>query len=350
MTAVTAVPRFPHAYANLLALARLPWFDVKDGRLTVVDPTITRAVDMHTHLALAYVRPMALDLTAAHDATEHYLPADAPLDLDVYVNQNFRAHELVRMKKDLVIGSVSSGGMRRTHTVPNLVREMGELSITQSVLLPIELPWPLSDNTRTWSRAVQDTHTADRLVRFGSVHPWSPRMRAQLDEQVALGVRGIKVHPAVQLVRPDHPRALKLYRLCGERGLPILWHCGPVGIEPALGRALSQLRHYERAIAECPETTFVLGHSGALQMDEAIVYAKRYPNVWMELSSQGVGNIKRLFDELGEDRLLFGSDWPFYHQAIPLAKVLMVTEGSPVARAKVLHGNAARLLRLPEPS
>lgn len=340
-----AVP-FPRVFSSLHDLARLPWFEVRQGRLVVADPSVRRAVDMHTHLALTYVRPPAVDLTARHDRVEHYLPDDVPLDFDVYVNKNFRPEDLRRMKRDLVVGGFTGGGMRRTHTVPNLTREMGELSIARSVLLPIELPRPLSDNTGTFVRAVHAAGAQAELICFGSIHPWTSGMRAQLDAQVRLGVKGIKVHPAVQLVRPDDRRAMKLYALCAERGLPILWHCGPVDIEPRLGRYMSQLVHYERAVAESPNTTFVLGHSGALQMERAIELARRHPNVWMELSSQGVPNLQRLLDELGEDRLLFGSDWPFYHQAIPLAKVLMVTEGRPAARAKLLHQNAERLLGL----
>ena len=337
---------FPRQFSSLRDLARLPWFAVRDGRLVVEDPSVTRAVDMHTHLALTYVRPPSVDLTAAHAEVAHYLPADTPLDLDVYVNKNFSAEALKRMKRDLVVGPFGKGGMRVTHTVPNLLREMGELHISQSVLLPIEMPRPLSDNTRSFVSAVARAHASSSAICFGSIHPYTPNMRAQLDDQVAMGVKGIKVHPAVQLVRPDDGRAMKLYALCAERGLPILWHCGPVDIEPRLGRYMSQLVHYERAVAESPRTTFVLGHAGALQMDQAIAIAKRHDNVWLELSSQGVPNIERLLEEIGEDRLLFGSDWPFYHQAIPLAKVLMVTEGAPATREKLLYGNAARLLGL----
>jgi hypothetical protein len=349
MSRSPASAAFPHRFSSLHDLARLPWFGVKDGRLVVEDPSVARAVDMHTHLALTYVRPPSVDLTASHERVEHYLPADAPLDLDVYVNKNFSAPALARMKRDLVVGPFASGGMRVTHTLPNLVREMGELHISQSVLLPIEMPRPLSQNTRAFVDAVDRTHARSSAICFGSIHPYTPGMRAQLDEQVAMGVKGIKVHPAVQLVRPDDKRAMKLYALCAERKLPILWHCGPVDIEPALGRYMSQLRHYERAVAESPSTTFVLGHAGALQMDQAIEIAKRHANVWLELSSQGVPNIEKLLDEVGEDRLLFGSDWPFYHQAIPLAKVLMVTEGAPRTREKILFDNAARLLGLSSP-
>jgi predicted TIM-barrel fold metal-dependent hydrolase len=43
---------------------------------------------------------------------------------------------------------------------------------------------------------------------------------------------------------------------------------------------------------------------------------------------------------------MMGSDWPFYHLALPLAKVLLATEGAPEVRRQVLHDNAARLFGL----
>jgi predicted TIM-barrel fold metal-dependent hydrolase len=44
--------------------------------------------------------------------------------------------------------------------------------------------------------------------------------------------------------------------------------------------------------------------------------------------------------------MLYGTDWPFYHLAATLAKVLIVTEGRPEQREAVLRGNAERLLRI----
>ena len=46
------------------------------------------------------------------------------------------------------------------------------------------------------------------------------------------------------------------------------------------------------------------------------------------------------------DRIVFGTDWPWYHQAIGLAKVLLATEGKEQVRQQILYGNAARLLGL----
>ncbi len=337
------MPQYPTRFENLRDLARLPWFDVSEGRLVVADPAVPEAIDMHTHLALAYFRPTQIDLRRAPRPTEHYLPEGRTLDLDVYLNRNFSPDDMGKMTRDLSLGALRSGGMRATHTIPNLVREMGELRIHQSVLLPIDWPRGLSDNARTWMRAAEGQ---DDIIAFGSVHPFDRDIEAKLDQQQAMGARGIKVHPAVQLVRPDGKRCMALYRACGQRDLPVFFHCGPVGIESRFQRYLSQVRHYERAIAESPGTQFVLGHSGALQMGEALAFAHRYDNVWLELASQSVTNIRRLVEDAPTDRVVFGTDWPFYHQATGLAKVLIATDGDLGARRRVLHDNAAALLRL----
>lgn len=332
----------PIRFANAYELATLPWFELENGEL-IVDPAIGPAIDVHTHLALSYVLPRSVDLLREWPRTEHYLSLDRPLDLDVYANKNFSARDLAALEHDLVWGSLGSGGMRRTHTIPNLEREMRGLQVTKSVLLAIDFP-VLSDNAGSWLEAARGR---EDIVVFGSVHPYKPGMERELDRQVALGAKGIKVHPAVQTVLPQDRRAMRLYKLCGARKLPVFFHCGPVGIEPPLGRFLTQVRHYEKPIRDNPDTVFVLGHSGALQLDVALELARQYPNVWLEISSQSLSNVRRLLDEADDTRLLFGSDWPFYHQAVPLAKLLIATVGREAQRARVLHENAARLLGLP---
>jgi len=331
-------------FNNHFELAELPYFELRgERRLCLADPDFGPAMDFHTHLALAYLRPMAVDLMRATEKTLHYLPMEDRLDLDVYQNKNWNAAAMATMRADLIENASKPGGLKATHTIPNLMNEMEDLHIKRSVLLAIDLPL-ISDNAGTWLRA---TEGKDELVVFGSVHPYAPGMRRNLDRQVAMGARGVKVHPAIQLVRPDWGRCLKLYHLCAQRGLPIMYHCGPVGIEPRVGRYLSQVRHYRRGIELCKDTTFVLGHSGALQRDEAIGLARRNENVYLELASQSVSGIRQILREAPTDRVLHGSDWPFYHQASALAKTLLATEGEPELRRKVLHDNAARLLGLP---
>jgi predicted TIM-barrel fold metal-dependent hydrolase len=327
-------------FEGLKDLATLPWFGLENGRLVMKDKSIGPVIDFHSHLALAYGLPYRVDLSRTHEKTEHYLPDDRPIDLEIYINQNLSQEDLSRLTRDLTLKSVTKGGMRATHTPGNLAREMHELGVESSVLLPIEMP-VLSKNARTYIATVKGRKD---LIAFGSVHPYSFDPEKELDEQIHLGARGLKVHPAVQLVAPENPRAQRLYKLCGDRGVPVFFHCGPVGIEAKRGRELTQVRRYKEPIEKQPGTTFVLGHSGALQMEEALALAKEHENVWLELSSQSLTNVRKILDEAPSDRIVFGSDWPFYHQGIGIAKVLMVTEDRKDLRTKVLHDNAARLL------
>jgi uncharacterized protein len=326
-------------FADGFDLARLPYFDVKDGRL-VADPAIGPVIDVHTHIALAYVMPMQIDLMSTAEPAEHYLSMRGRrIDFDVYLNKNFLADDLTRMKTDLTLKSTTAGGMRRTHTVGNLEREMAELGIAHSVVLPIDYP-VLSKNAETTLEVAKGRPT---LIPFGSVHPYARDVAGKVRRQKERGAKGIKVHPAVQMVSPDNPKAMALYKLCGEQNLPVLFHCGPVGIEPKRGRALSQVVLYEKPVAENPAVTFILGHSGALQMEQALDYAKRYPNVVLDVSCQSLPNVRRILAEADSARIMYGTDWPFYHQAIALAKVLIAAEGDEPLRRKVLYTNAATM-------
>lgn len=333
----------PSRFTSLFDLARLPWFGLsEEGRLVMKDPSVGPIADLHTHLALAYVRPPSVDYGALHPETQHYLPSCCAIDLDVYANQNM-SREIVReLKRDLTWRSLGPRGMRATHTIPNLLREMEETGIRASLLLPIDFP-VLSDNAKIALSAAKST---SKILSAGSVHPFASDPERRLDAQLAAGARGIKMHPSVQLVRPDTRRAKRLYRMCAEREMFVFWHCGPAGIEPKIGQYLNQVRFYEEPIRQNPRTIFLLGHSGARQFEQALALQKAYPNVWLETSSQSLSNVRRMVLEADPDRVVHGSDWPFYHPAISVAKILIATEDRPDIRRKFLWSNAARLLRI----
>ncbi|HEY8075419.1 MAG TPA: amidohydrolase family protein [Labilithrix sp.] len=333
---------YPSRFEALADLARLPWFSISDeGRLVMTDKSVGPIADLHTHLALAYVRPPSVDFQKLHAETQHYLPSCCAIDLDVYCNKNIPPEALAALKRDLTLRSLGPRGMRATHTVPNLVREMDEIGVRASVLLPIDFP-VLSKNADV--ALTQSKTRSEKLLAFGSVHPYASDPERRLDAQYAQGARGIKMHPSVMCVRADNRRARALYRMCADRRMTVFWHCGPAGIEPKFGQYLNQVRFYERPIAEHPLTTFVLGHSGALQFEEALELQRRYPNVWLETSSQSLSNVKRMVERADPDRVVHGSDWPFYHPAISVSKILIATEGKPELRHKFLWGNAERLL------
>jgi len=332
-----------YIFKNYNDLSRLPYFTIKDDRLTVDDDAnIGPIIDIHTHLALAYVLPMQINLFQFHGRTEHILPDYTQINLIKYANKDYTPELLKRMRKIVAKQIFSKEGAHKTHNVSHLTREMDDLGIRNVVILPVDFPI-ISNNAKIYAKAAK---VEKRLIPFGSVHPFSWFMEKKLDKQIEMGIKGVKLHPMGQSIRPDHRLALKLYRLCGERDIIVLWHCGPVGIEGKRGRYRCQVRWYLPAVAGNLKTTFILGHSGALQMEEALKISKKYPNTYLDLACQSLPNIRKIIKEADSNRILFGSDWPWYHEALTLAKVLIATEGKEEIRRKILYDNAKDLLGL----
>jgi predicted TIM-barrel fold metal-dependent hydrolase len=334
----------PTRFESTLDLARLPWFEVRGGnRLVLAEGAaaeIGPIIDMHTHLAMGFLRRLRVDLHASTPTVAYYLPLTLPVDLDAYSNTNLDRAAMFAMKADVSVLGLTGQGMRTTHTAPNLLRDMDALGIARAVVLPFDLPV----GARNADHLLEVTRRYPRLLPFGSVHPLDRDAAARLDRQRAAGAHGIKLHPNGQFIAPDHPRTVHLCGRCGARGLPVLFHCGPVGIEPKAAARRSQVERYEATIRDNPDTTFVLGHSGALQHEQAIRFADRYPNTYFELSCLGLAALRQVLEAVPADRVLYGTDWPFYHQALTLARVLLATEDAPDLRRAVLHDNAARLL------
>ena len=85
--------------------------------------------------------------------------------------------------------------------------------------------------------------------------------------------------------------------------------------------------------------------AGARDADAMLQLATRYDNAWLGLHGQGITHLEKMIQTTGGERLLFGSDWPFYHLGASLAKVLIVTQsgGREELRERILRGNALSL-------
>ena len=321
-------------------LAALPWFEEDHGEIVVSDPAVGPVIDTHTHYALPTLPIHAIDMTRETPDSNLLLGRCCAHHLDIRANQCFGPGELAALKRELLVGGITGRGKRSDHTAPNLARDMRSVNVTRSVVLALDLSLP-SHHPRDTLRT---TAGRDEVTGYGSIHPRSLQARRRLEEQLHLGARGLKLHPPNQLFRPDAWYAMRIYAMCGKENIPVFWHCGPAGIEPKLNQYFAQVRFYERPLRELPGTEFVLGHAGSLQHREAIALQRRYRNAWLEISGLSLGQLREVLDEADTDRVIFGSDWPFYHPVLPLAKVLIATEGRPELRRKVLHDNAARLL------
>lgn len=344
-----------HRYRGYRGLAELPWFELDPrGVLRCVDDSIPRAIDTHCHFGMSLLFEPRLDLHARTDRVRHLLDCDATdpgceLDLDVYVNSNFDEPALAELECQTISQGLWGSEFARTHTIPNLLDEMDATRVERALILPIAFNLPFGDRlTERWHEAITASATSQRLIAGASVHPRDPDKIARLERHAAMGARVVKLHPTMQAFYPDEPDAMEIYRAAERLGLVIFFHGGRAGIEPESRRKHALPRHYEGALASFPRVPFVLGHAGARDGVEMLALGRRHENAWFCIHGQGITHLDRMIRETGGKRMLFGSDWPFYHLATSLAKVLIVTEdpGRRAIRTAILRGNAERLLAL----
>lgn len=337
-------------FAGYRGLARLPWFELDPAGRLRVRGDVPRSIDLHAHLGMAQGFAPPVDLLQATPRVEYELDCDrenppCAIDLDVYMNSNFTQPMLDELRRDSIRGLLFGSRAAKTHTIPNLVAEMDAIGVERATVLPIAFGLPFeSDASEHVIDSIARAGAGDRLIPFASVHPRDWKKREKLRAYAARGARGVKLHPEFQRFYPDAPEAMEVYEECDRLGLPVIFHCGRSGIEPSFFRKYALPRHFAGALGAFPRVRFLLGHSGARDLADALAVGRQLPNVWFEVASQGATAISETIEAAGERKVVFGTDWPFYPLATSLAKVLIVTEGRPDARRAILRENAEQIL------
>jgi uncharacterized protein len=342
----------PLTFSGYKGLATLPYFELDgDGRLRCTVPDLPPTVDFHTHLGFAYLLAPKIDLLAS-PPLQYLIDCDGAtppctLNLDGYLNL-IATEEMLKAMDNAITACALPGGSKvtKTHTIPNLLAEMDALGIKKAVVLAIHLGLPFNDSsTDLWLDAINEANAGQRLLVYGSVRPGSSGAREKLQGYKAKGIRGVKMHPTMQRFYPDDPDAMEIYDECAKLKLPVFFHSGRAGIEPALVQKYAELKHYIKPVTDFPSVRFIFGHAGAaMDFADAIALAKANKNVWLEMAGQGVTNLRTILTELGPERLLYGTDWPFYPEAVTLAKVLIITKKDKKVRDMLLHDNAELFL------
>ena len=66
-----------------------------------------------------------------------------------------------------------------------------------------------------------------------------------------------------------------------------------------------------------------MGHGHGVYIDAALKMARRYDNLYLEISGMPMNSkIKEAYETVGNDRIFFGTDAPFHHPTIEMQKVL----------------------------
>ena len=245
------------------------------------------------------------------------------------------------------------------------VREMGEVARLYEELdiVAVLLAWDAE--TATGLPPVTNDEVADvvkkypgQFVGFASVDPWKGH-RAVDEMQRAiteLGLIGAKFHPGIQAFYPNDKQFYPLYEKITELEVPALFHTGTNGLGAGTPGGMGVRLDYSRPIyldhvaADFPELTIIGAHPAWPWHDEMLAIIGHKSNVFMDLSGWSPKYVpKAIMDEARtrlQDRILFGSDYPFIMPQRWLADFDSLEGFSAEVRQKILHDNAARLLKI----
>lgn len=337
-------------YADTYDLIRLPYFELNDAKKIVLKPQYKKytIIDSHTHLGWSYLFGRKIDLSAVHERTLHFFPEqDNTLDLNHYSAVDFEAKTAKKARYETVRGAFDTKGFSKTHTIPNILEEMDRMGIAQSITLAIDFPFMSNNSEHILLSIASQREFKKRIIPFVSLHPLDIHKERNLMGFIEKGARGIKLHPQIQMFRPTDRGAYEIYELAKKHSLPILFHTGLSPISPQWQKRFVEFDDFATLCRDFPDNTFILGHSGVLEYERAMELSEKYEHVYLELSGQPPQVIGEMIRKNGHEKLLFGSDWPYYPSIIPLAKVLLATEREKdEVRARILGANAQRLFGL----
>ena len=323
-------------FTDVQALKSLKYFSLStDGRLCLRTGVAKHIIDAHTHIGWGIVDdPLP-------EPTEYVFPyTDAPINLSHYSAHDYTVPLVKRARLETVRAVLARG--RNYHcSASHLERDLEDLRITSAVVLAVDIFGKIN------SEMVLEIagRKPDMFIPFISLHPRKKLNNLLMRKYVARGARGMKIHPPMQLVRPNSRFVCSMMELATAYKMPVLFHCGYSPLSPKMHQRFSIMEDYRDIASWYKDVPIILGHSGIDEWETAVSIAKEYEHVYLELSGQPPEVIKKIIKKIGSDRLLFGSDWPYYPTALPLAKVLLATEGNEKAREKILYTNINHLLK-----
>jgi hypothetical protein len=180
----------------------------------------------------------------------------------------------------------------------------------------------------------------DRFYGFAFVHPVHDRGRVAslVGEAVEVyGFAGLKVHRYDARITREICDVARHYRL------------------PVLYDVMGEVIACELLAEEYPEVNFIIPHLGSFADDwraqvAFLAHLERHANIYTDTS--GVRRFDLLVQAIqraGAHKILFGSDGPWLHPGVELAKVRMLGL-PPEAEQLVLGGNFLRLIGQERPA
>lgn len=165
------------------------------------------------------------------------------------------------------------------------------------------------------------------------------------------GARGIKVHPIAQRFLPSDPGMDAVFAACEEMGLGVVAHAGA-----AKGIQWAEPDAYAAVLDRHPRLNLVLAHFGGALWRQAAPLAAAYPGISFDLceiiawldgpEAPTRRQLAEAILEVGPERVLFGTDFPWYDVSRTVDQVMDLPLLSGEHKEGILGRNAVRILGL----
>jgi len=227
-------------------------------------------------------------------------------------------------------------GTKDQQTPEELLRKMDRVKIDKAVVFSFR--YENFDNHYTYEAVKK---YPDRLIGFAMAAPWTREDYADIlrKEIEDYGFKGIKIHANAHCFKMNSVSTIApIFNIAKEKNIPVIAYSGdelyatPLAFIP---------------IAEAyPEVKIIMAHSGFMQnTPEATEVALRCPNIYLVHESGISGGLASSVVALGAERVLMGTDTPYWDFAVQFKKIEVSVPNSE-DRKKIMGENIAKMLKL----
>lgn len=212
-----------------------------------------------------------------------------------------------------------------------LIRQMDRFEIEKTVLCN-------EDNDITLDMMKQ---YPGRIVGAVYVNPLNPATVDFMEHYFDLGFSAVKLNPLRHAYCADTELLDPILEKARKAGLPVCIHSGhpPYSLPWQIG--LLAERHPDVQIM-----MIHMGHGHGVYIDAALKMARKFPNIYLEMSGMPMpSKIREAYETVGKNRIMFGTDTPFHDPSVELQKVLVSGVDEEGIR-RILHDNAVAFFGL----
>jgi len=228
-------------------------------------------------------------------------------------------------------------GITYSLTPDELLRRMDANAVSAAVIVPVDRF--IAVHNRDGNDAVLSAArgSGGRLIPFATVNPWYGEQGLhELKRATEAGAAGLKLHPVLQGFSPIDEVAFPVIELAIDLGLPVYFHTGtPVHSTPF--QMLELATRY-------PEGRFIVGHAAYSDYwNDLSAAVKAAVNLYVDTSLHLASFARVLVEQLGADRIIYGSDAPRTSMEVEIEKITRYVRDDE-SRSLIFGGNLARLL------